>query len=432
LDVPGPYLSSNFGLGIIWAAVLGITFQFFINMEIERYTLAMGESVFVGLARSFGKLAPLWFLFSTFVPWMWPGIMASSASALSRALGFQYSSGFAIGMLILLGILYSLGSVVYKTQETVQKGIILIGVPFIFILTIFFAKPLDYAALAQGIVGKGTDFWFLPLGLPLGTFLTALAYAGAGGNLNLAQSLYIREKGYGMGAYAGKVTTMLSGVKDTISLEGNTFPPTPENLHRFRIWWRRVNIEHATVFLLTGAFTMMLLSLLAYSTVYGNTSISTSISFLFEQARVIGTRTVPFLGTFFLLMAALMLFGTQFSVYGSNARIMVENLCLLSKKLFPTSRIPLLFFALLWIQIGAGIIVFLVGFSEPLALLVVGGILNAVSMFIYTGLMIRLNTTTLHRALRPSGLRLVAITSAFLFYGGFSLFTILQNIQKLL
>ena len=27
-----PYLSSNFGLGIIWAAVLGITFQFFINM----------------------------------------------------------------------------------------------------------------------------------------------------------------------------------------------------------------------------------------------------------------------------------------------------------------------------------------------------------------------------------------------------------------
>jgi hypothetical protein len=131
-------------------------------------------------------------------------------------------------------------------------------------------------------------------------------------------------------------------------------------------------------------------------------------------------------------MAALMLFGTQFSVYGSNARIMVENLCLLSKKLFPTSRIPLLFFALLWIQIGAGIIVFLVGFSEPLALLVVGGILNAVSMFIYTGLMIRLNTTTLHRALRPSGLRLVAITSAFLFYGGFSLFTILQNIQKLL
>ena len=46
-----PYLSSNFGLGIVWAAVLGITFQFFINMEIERYSLATGESIFAGLTR---------------------------------------------------------------------------------------------------------------------------------------------------------------------------------------------------------------------------------------------------------------------------------------------------------------------------------------------------------------------------------------------
>jgi len=46
-----PYLTSNWGMGIIWGAILGVTFQFFINMEIERYTLARGESVFVGFAR---------------------------------------------------------------------------------------------------------------------------------------------------------------------------------------------------------------------------------------------------------------------------------------------------------------------------------------------------------------------------------------------
>ena len=45
-----PYLASNYGLGIIWGAVFGITFQFIMNMEIERYALARGESVFVGLA----------------------------------------------------------------------------------------------------------------------------------------------------------------------------------------------------------------------------------------------------------------------------------------------------------------------------------------------------------------------------------------------
>src|SRR3989338_2634047 len=74
-----PFLSSNYGMGIIWGAFLGITFQFFINMEIERYALITGESVFVGLARKLGKFAPIWFIFSTLIPWMWPGIVASSA-----------------------------------------------------------------------------------------------------------------------------------------------------------------------------------------------------------------------------------------------------------------------------------------------------------------------------------------------------------------
>ena len=74
-----PYLVSNFGLGIIWAAVLGVTFQFFINMEIERYTLARGESVFVGITRKFGKFHPIGLYATTIIPWMWPGIIAASS-----------------------------------------------------------------------------------------------------------------------------------------------------------------------------------------------------------------------------------------------------------------------------------------------------------------------------------------------------------------
>ena len=73
-----PYLTSNYGMGIIWGALLGITFQFFMNMEIERYALAHGESVFVGLARELRWIS-FWFLLSTFIPWVWPGIIASSA-----------------------------------------------------------------------------------------------------------------------------------------------------------------------------------------------------------------------------------------------------------------------------------------------------------------------------------------------------------------
>lgn len=39
-----PYITSQVGLVFLWAAVVGVVTQFFINMEIERYALATGET----------------------------------------------------------------------------------------------------------------------------------------------------------------------------------------------------------------------------------------------------------------------------------------------------------------------------------------------------------------------------------------------------
>ncbi|KKS20526.1 MAG: hypothetical protein UU77_C0025G0001, partial [candidate division WWE3 bacterium GW2011_GWC1_41_7] len=115
-----PYLSSHYGLGIIWGAVLGITFQFFMNMEIERYALVHGESVFVGFARKL-KWLPLWFLLSTFLPWIWPGIVASSAKLLGTLGGVENTSNLSIIFLIVMGLILTIGPVLYKTVETLQK-----------------------------------------------------------------------------------------------------------------------------------------------------------------------------------------------------------------------------------------------------------------------------------------------------------------------
>lgn len=419
-----PYLSANFGLGIIWAAILGITFQFFINMEIERYTLATGESIFAGLKRKYGNLAPYWFIVTTLLPWLWPGIIASSATVFAKSLGIEYSGYIGIILLFAIGIIYSLGNIVYKTQESVQKTIILIGVPFVLLLTFIFARLNDWITLAEGLIGKGEGYWFLPEGLPLATFLSALAYAGAGGNLNLAQSLYVKEKGYGMAALSGNITNILKGRSSSIKIEGEAFSQTPKNIKRFQIWWRRINIEHLIVFWATGAFTMVMLSLLAYSTVYKIEGVGTSISFVIKEAEQVSKMAFPFLGTFFLFMAGVMLFGTQFSVYGSNARIASENLVLSNRKLFETKNLSKYFYAFLWLQIIGGTIILYLGFTEPLALVITGGILNAFSMFVYTGLVLYLNKTTLPNSARPSLVRTIVVFLAFLFYGGFSLFTI--------
>ncbi|OGY08736.1 MAG: hypothetical protein A2782_03540 [Candidatus Blackburnbacteria bacterium RIFCSPHIGHO2_01_FULL_43_15b] len=419
-----PYLSANFGLGIIWAALLGITFQFFINMEIERYSLVTGESVFVGAKRKFGMFSPVWFLISTLIPWAWPGIIAASALIFASAFGIEYSKWVGIIFLLFLGGIYSLGRVVYRTQESVQKAIILVGVPFVFIVTFYFAKLSDWGTLLTGLFGKGENYYFLPKGLPIATFLAALAYAGAGGNLNLAQSLYVKEKGYGLAKYAGKLSNLFRKGEDDVKLEGYSFDETPENIKNYKKWWWRINAEHAIVFWFTGALTMIFLSLLSFSTVYGNPGLVSGINFVFMEAQAIAQKTHGLVGTLFLLMVSLMLFGTQFSVYGSTSRINAENLALLLPKKFPTKHMSKYFYFFLLFQILVGITIFSLGFTEPLRLVVIGAVLNAISMFIYSGLILWLNKTSLPKATRPSLLRTIGVLAAFLFYGGFSMFAI--------
>lgn len=425
-----PYLASNYGLGIMWGALLGITFQFFINMEVERYALITGESIFVGLARKLKKFAPIWFIFSTLIPWMWPGIIASSATLLASILGIEYSSIIPIILLLLIGIALTLGPVIYKTQEVFQRTLILIGVPFVFALVLFLAKPVDWQNLATGLIGKGDGYWFLPAGISLATFLGAFAYAGAGGNLNLAQSYYIKEKGYGMGKFSGRITSILTGKKEHVTLEGTTFECTPRNLKYFKLWWKRINTEHAIVFWATGSCTMIILSLLAYTTVFGNAELAQGIRFVLGEAKVIAQSTFPFLGTAFLVIAASMLFSTQFSIMDATSRIMSENLVILSPKKFKIEKLSKYFYAFLWLQILAGVVIFSLGFTQPLMLVITGAALNAFAMFFYTGFVLWLNLTNIEKPLRPSLIRILAVGSAFTFYGIFSFFTILQYLSS--
>lgn len=424
-----PFLASNYGLGIMWGALLGITFQFFINMEIERYALVTGESIFVGLARKLKDFSPIWFIISTLIPWMWPGIIASAATLIAHMLGIQYSAIIPIILLLIIGIALTLGPVIYKTQEVFQRSLILFGVPFVFVLALLFAKPVDWQALGAGLVGIGDGYWFLPAGISLATFLGAFAYAGAGGNLNLAQSFYIKEKGYGMGKFSGRITSILTGKKEKITLEGTTFECTPKNLKIFKLWWKRINIEHGIVFWATGAVSMIALSLLAYTTVFGNPEGAQGINFVLTEAKVIAQSTAPMIGTIFLIVASLMLFSTQFSVLDATSRIMSENLVILSPKKFKIEGLPKYFYAFLWIQILAGTIIFSLGFTQPLLLVIIGATLNAFAMFVYSGLVLWLNITNLDIKLRPSYFRGLVVVAAFLFYGVFSIFTIAQNLK---
>lgn len=255
-----------------------------------------------------------------------------------------------------------------------------------------------------------------------------MAYAGAGGNLNLAQAFYVKEKGYGMGKYAGRITSLLTRRPETVSITGTTFEIHPENVKVFKDWWRKINIEHFVIFWLTGSVTILLLALLAYTTTFGLDAKSADINFIFAESVEIGKRLYPFAGTFFLLIAGLTLFGTQLTVFDATSRILTENTLLASFGKLKETHIPKIYYLVLWLQILFGILIFLLGFDQPLKLLVIAAVLNAIAMFVHVGLTLWLNITSLDKSLRPSLFRILAMIMAFVFYGGFSIYVVLTSI----
>lgn len=427
-----PYLVSNYGLGIAWGAMLGITFQFFINMEIERYALVKGESVFVGIAKMF-RWAPYWFILSTFVGFGLPGIVAASAQVASHILGFETHKWVAIFMLLVIGFILSTGKTVYGMMEKITKIILLFGVPFIFILAIIMSSGMDWVALGKGVVGIGETYWGFPVGITLATFFGAFAYSGAGGNLNLTQSIYIKEKGYGMGKYSQKIAGLFSseGKKQKIKLTGESFEMNAENISRYKKWWKLINIEHVFVFWFLGLLSMLLLMILSYSTTYGVAGNVEGISFVLREGLVIGQKLNPIVGSLFLVAVSIMLFQTQLGVMDSTSRIMSENVAIkkISKKPDGAVSLNKIYYIFLWAQIGFGILLFLFNISEPKALIVLGAVINAFAMFVHTALVALLNRRSLPKVFEPGLLRKIMLCVIFLFFGFFSFLVLFDKLN---
>ena len=178
------------------------------------------------------------------------------------------------------------------------------------------------------------------------------------------------------------------------------------------------------VFWLTGATTIILLSLLSFTTVYHQVSTG-GIGFLFQEASAIVSNTWPIVGVIFLTVVGTMLFSTQLSVMDATSRITSENLIIINKNKFKPINLSKYYFIFLWTQIILGIIILSIGFSEPMSLVTISAFLNALTMFIYTVLILWLNNTTLPKELKPSWWRKVVLSLVILFFAIFSLLTLI-------
>lgn len=421
-----PHLTVKHGFDLFWACWIGVTIQFLINMEIERYTLATGESTVTGFLRLHRVFGPVFLLCAT-VPWIWPGWATGAAEITTWELGLDSATivPIAIFGLVLCGAALSLGPVVYRTVETVQMVLVTAIVGVVIVLAVCLVEADMLGELFQGAARIG----HMPDGVALPVLLGALAFAGAGGALNLAQSNYIRDKGYGMGRWIGRITSPLTGKKEDDTLVGAVFEGTDQDLSRWRVWWRRANTEHGLSFFLLCLVSLVLFCLVAHALLGIRPDSVQSMSFIRDQGLALEDRFGGWARHVYLIGGILVLFSTEFALLDAVSRVAADTLkaspLLARSSGWTLSRV---YFAVLWTIITFGVVVLLVGFSKPFSLIILAASLNGGVMFLYSGTLLWLNAVTFKGPLRPNPLRLAALAGSCAFFGWFTWLTLVDKL----
>lgn len=423
-----PFITSVVGPWFLWAAVLSVTVQYFLNMEIERYTLATGETAIAGFVRFWKPWGVLFCLF-TVLPNMWPGWATSGITVFTFLIGGGNVAYITVGVLVALGAALTISPVVYQTLEKAQFFKVGLTIVFLAVAIVAAIGASAWADVPQAI----TNFGRLPDQnlIPVSLMLSAMVFAGAGGVNNLAQSNWIRDKGFGMGVYIPKIVSPITGEETAAPATGVMVRQDAANLQRFAVWWKRANTEQFWSFWFICIFSIVVFSTLAYSTVFGQrVSDQANLAFIYAEGLALKDRVGPWFGTFFWIFGSISMVLVAMGVLDYVSRIVadiVKTVYLPTSQRWTESR---LYFLVVWSTVVAGSIILLSGFNQPLVLLVMSACLNGGVMFIYSILLIQLNRRALPPALRVRGFRLGTLVFATAFYGFFAGWLAIIEIQR--
>lgn len=425
-----PHLITKYGLHLLWLALLGITFQYFINQEVARYSLATGESFFTSTARLSKWFAPFWF-FAGILLYMWPGWASAIGTTLRELTGFGSHLSWAYATLGLVLVMTFSGKIAYHLLEKSLKII----VPAFFLLLVFISfYNLNVSDVSEALRGL-VNFGGIPKDIDVNVLLGAIVFAGAGGMLNLCVSLWYRDKGLGMGHYAGRITNPITGTVQAVSPSGFEFDTNDENIKKWKKWMKYVRIDQGLIFWSLGLVTLVMLSLNAYVVLTPKGLVPEGLNIAVVQAHIFGDKMGPVGYNLFLFMAFLMLFSVMWTVIDALTRITGDIIHTNSRVgpwsaglLGKLSRVSLshLYYILitLFVIIGA----FLLPLKQPLTLLNTSAVLGGLTMAVYTPILMYLNNFKLHKKMRPGILTNIFMAFASLFFLFFAWRIVVENI----
>lgn len=436
-----PYITYQSKFVFFWACLVGVTMQYFLNMEIMRWTLATGENAITGFCRLSRHWAPV-FLILNIVPWMVPAWATSAAELTSWLVWGEDQApswaitGLSVAGLVGCGIILTAGPVIYETVERMQMALVAFVMIVVVLLAVWLLRSRPDAIQAQftAAVTFGAPE-FLP-DLTPAMLLGALAFAGAGGTLNLAQGDYIKEKGYGMGKYIGRMTSPITGRAEATSEFGYQFPPTEQNLARWRRWWINACWEHFLSFFVTCAVCLTLLTLIAYCLTYNAEGVRTTpsgvegLDFIAAEASQLSVELAPIARILFLLMGIAILLTTEFGVLDAITRISTDVIKVRWLRESPYWTESRLYYALLWALILLGSLTLLVA-GSALSQIKYAAAMNGGVMFLYSFILVYLNRRNLPSQISMPLWRLGIMLAVVAFFGFFTVKTIFDLIAQL-
>jgi hypothetical protein len=427
-----PRLVLVFGPDIRWMFLIGVTLQAFVMLEMSRYAMATGESIFMGAARIFKPI--MWFFFVTAILiYIWPGHLANGAAAAEELTGIGWQ-WIAIAGLIFVGVLFSLLSSIYDVLEKVLGlgiGALVIGSA---VVASMVGNWEDLSATITGMFAFGyipdaanTATWFPVI-------VGSIAFAGPSGMQQMWYTLQLRDSGAGMGAHIPKVKG-LAHAKETEAMPSRGFMFDTEDAEEMEKWkgWRKwVTFDAILLFwgitmLVTISFTVLAMSAARINPnvekLIAQDEESAALSAMSDSFAAAGG---PVLGGVFFGFIALIGLNATLGLFDSFSKGQADMIYYFvpGAKRFNMSHIYGVF---LWGVIIFGILVLLFGPADgPAAILDTLAFLSAFAMGAYCLVLLLTNNRLLPKPIRPGIGRNLIIGFGALFYLGMLFYSVLQ------
>lgn len=424
-----PRLVILFGPEIRWLFLVGVTLQAVVMIEMARYATATGESIFFGAARIARPIMWLFFGIAVMV-YIWPGHVALGAQAFEDLTGITWYIPAVLG-LITIGLVITFAKTVYTVIEAILTtliGILVIG------STIIAALVGNFSDLVATITGL-FSFGYFPAEAVSGPqaaslfplIVGAIAFAGPSGMQQMWYTLWLRDKGAGMGVYQPRIRGMFALEEETTQpARGFMFDvDDPENMRRWKGWRRWVQFDAWVLFFGITMLVTVIYTVLAQAAARISPEAKASIAgddkgaALDAMSAAFGQAGGSFLGALFYVFIAVIGWKMSLGIYDAFSRGQADMTYYFipSTQRFGMNKI---YFVFLWVLVAFGIVMLFVTGEEdgPAAILDILSVLSTFAMGSYCLLLLATNNTLLPKKIRPGIITNILLAFAAVFYLG--------------